>query len=78
MLRADTMIELFDAAETLALTQEQHGERLAIVTNGGGAGVLASDALEAAGGDWLSSTRRRSHGSIGPCRQPGATATRST
>ena len=50
MLRADTMEELFDAAETLALTGEQHGERLAILTNGGGAGVLASDALEAAGG----------------------------
>src|SRR5579864_226134 len=50
MLRADTMTELFDAAETLALTQEQHGELLAILTNGGGAGVLASDALEAAGG----------------------------
>jgi acetyltransferase len=50
MLRVDTMAELFDAAETLALTGEQNGERLAILTNGGGAGVLASDALEAAGG----------------------------
>jgi acetyltransferase len=50
MLRADTMTELFDAAETLALTGAQHGERLAVLTNGGGAGVLASDALEAAGG----------------------------
>jgi acetyltransferase len=50
MLRADTMAELFDAAATLALTSAQDGERLAILTNGGGAGVLASDALEAAGG----------------------------
>ena len=50
MLRADTMAELFDAAETLALTASRIGERLAILTNGGGAGVLASDALEAAGG----------------------------
>ncbi len=50
MLRVDTIAELFDAAETLALTREQAGERLAIVTNGGGAGVLATDALEAAGG----------------------------
>jgi acetyltransferase len=50
MLRVDTMAELFDAAETLALTGEQRGERLAILTNGGGAGVLASDALERAGG----------------------------
>jgi acetyltransferase len=50
MLRVDTMAELFDAAETLALTHAQSGDRLAIVTNGGGAGVLATDALEAAGG----------------------------
>jgi acetyltransferase len=50
MLRVATMAELFDAAETLALTHTQNGDRLAIVTNGGGAGVLATDALEAAGG----------------------------
>ncbi len=50
MLRVETMEELFDAAETLTLTGEQNGDRLAIMTNGGGAGVLASDALEAAGG----------------------------
>src|SRR5215469_8240176 len=50
MLRVATMAELFDAAETLALTREQFGERLAILTNGGGAGVLAADALVAAGG----------------------------
>jgi acetyltransferase len=49
MLRVGTMAELFDAAETLALTREQVGDRLAILTNGGGAGVLATDALVAAG-----------------------------
>ena len=50
MLRVTTMDELFDAAETLALTGTQNGERLAIISNGGGAGVLATDALVAAGG----------------------------
>jgi len=50
VLRVGTMAELFDAAETLALTGAQHGDRLAILTNGGGAGVLASDALDLAGG----------------------------
>ena len=50
MLRVGTMAALFDAAETLALTHQQAGDRLAILTNGGGAGVLAVDALEAAGG----------------------------
>jgi acetyltransferase len=50
MLRVGTIAELFNAAETLALTHEQVGDRLAILTNGGGAGVLAADALVAAGG----------------------------
>jgi acetyltransferase len=50
MLRVGTMAELFDATETLALTGAQTGDRLAIVSNGGGAGVLATDALAAAGG----------------------------
>jgi acetyltransferase len=50
MLRVDTMAELFDAVETLALTQEQHGDRLAILTNGGGPGVIAADALAGLGG----------------------------
>jgi acetyltransferase len=50
MLRVGTMAELFDAAESLSLTREQVGERVAILTNGGGAGVLATDALAASGG----------------------------
>jgi len=51
MLRVGGVAELFDAAETLALTHEQAGERLAIVSNGGGAGVLAADALAVAGAE---------------------------
>jgi acetyltransferase len=50
MLRVLTLEDLFDAAETLARAQPLRGERLAIVTNGGGAGVLAADALALAGG----------------------------
>jgi acetyltransferase len=42
--------ELFDAVETLALTRPQRGDRLAILTNGGGPGVLATDALAGQGG----------------------------
>ena len=44
------MAELFDAVETLALTRAQQGDRLAILTNGGGPGMLATDALVARGG----------------------------
>jgi len=50
MLRVGTMAELFGAAETLALTREQVGDRLAILTNGAAAGILVTDALTVAGG----------------------------
>lgn len=53
MLRVETLEELFTAAETLATTARfarSVGERLAILTNGGGLGVLATDALIGAGG----------------------------
>ena len=50
MLRVLTLVELFNAAETLALAHTPRGERLAILTNDGGVGVLASDALIDAGG----------------------------
>ena len=50
MLRVDTLESLFDAAETLAHARPWRGDRLVVLTNGGGAGVLAADALELAGG----------------------------
>ncbi len=50
MLRVRELRELFEAAETLAAGIEVRGDRLTIVTNGGGAGVMAVDALETAGG----------------------------
>ena len=51
MLRVDTLEDLFDAAETLAHARPVLGERLAILTNGGGLGVLAADALDLHGGE---------------------------
>jgi acetyltransferase len=50
ILRVFTLDELFDAVETLARARPLHGERLAILTNGGGPGVIATDALIADGG----------------------------
>jgi acetyltransferase len=50
MLRVDTLLDLFDAVETLSHDTRPQGERLAVLTNGGGAGVLAADALSLAGG----------------------------
>ena len=51
ILRVADTVELFDAVETLARVRRVEGERLAILTNGGGTGVLATDALIAAGGN---------------------------
>jgi acetyltransferase len=50
MLRVDTTRELFGAAETLARIRGVKGDRLAIVSNGGGPGVMATDALIRGGG----------------------------
>ena len=50
MLRVGEVEELFDAAATLARMASPAGDRLAIVTNGGGAGVLATDRLIEEGG----------------------------
>ena len=53
-LRVDSLQALFDGAETLghfrdALPATPEAERLTLVTNGGGAGVMAADAAAAAG-----------------------------
>ncbi|KQQ89227.1 GNAT family N-acetyltransferase [Massilia sp. Leaf139] len=50
MLRVATTEQLFAAVETLAHAKPLHGERLAIVANGAGPGVLALDALVCGGG----------------------------
>ena len=50
LLRVADIDELFDAAETLGRITSFNGGRLAIVTNGGGVGVLAVDELLDLGG----------------------------
>jgi acetyltransferase len=51
VLRVNSMSELFDIAEVLGKQPRPRGPRLAIVTNAGGAGVLATDALLANRGE---------------------------
>lgn len=46
LVRVEDLDGLFEAAEMLSFTPKLEGERLAILTNGGGAGVLAADRLE--------------------------------
>ncbi len=50
MLRVFDLHELFDCAETLGRAIQPEGKRLAILTNGGGIGVLAVDRLAELGG----------------------------
>jgi acetyltransferase len=50
MLRVLSTEDLFDAVETLARARPLRGERLAILTNGGGPGVMATDELVCGGG----------------------------
>jgi acetyltransferase len=50
MLRVNEIEELFDATATLARLSPQAGDRLAIVSNGGGVAVLATDRLAEEGG----------------------------
>jgi acetyltransferase len=50
MLRVFSTEDLFGAVETLARSKLTGGERLTILTNGGGPGVMATDALICGGG----------------------------
>jgi acetyltransferase len=50
ILRVRDLEELFDAVETLAYPLDFSGDDLVILTNGGGAGVIATDALIDQGG----------------------------
>jgi acetyltransferase len=50
ILRVSDLRELFDCAETLGRVDSPPGKRLAILTNGGGIGVLAIDRLAELGG----------------------------
>jgi acetyltransferase len=51
VLRVNTISEIFDMLEVLARQPGPRGPRLLIVTNAGGPGVLATDALLAGGGE---------------------------
>lgn len=50
ILRVDTIGELFDMAEILSKQPKPNGNRLAIITNAGGPGVIATDYLVANNG----------------------------
>ena len=45
VLRVGSITELFDCAKNLSMQRRPNGNRLAIITNAGGPGVIATDAL---------------------------------
>ena len=49
VVRAGSIEEMLDVATMLSFTRRYRGRRVAIVTNGGGPGILAADACEANG-----------------------------
>ena len=49
VIRTDTLAEMFDVASLLANQPPPTGDRVAIVTNAGGPGILCADAAEAEG-----------------------------
>ena len=49
VLRAGTLEDLFDYARGFGYSRPLRGDRVAIITNAGGPGILATDALERAG-----------------------------
>ncbi|OAN58029.1 bifunctional acetate--CoA ligase family protein/GNAT family N-acetyltransferase [Magnetospirillum moscoviense] len=51
MLRVQDIEEIFGAVETLARSRPMKGSRLAVLTNGGGIGVIAADDLADGGGE---------------------------
>lgn len=49
VIRTDTLADMFDAASLLASQPVPASNRVAVLTNGGGPGILAADACDAAG-----------------------------
>ena len=74
LLRVLDLDELFSAAEMLGHLQSSHGHRLAIISNGGGLGVLAVDRLIDLGGELagISEDVKKSLDQVLPERWSGA------
>ncbi len=51
IIRVDTVVSLFHTAKSLAMQPRPGGKRLAVITNAGGPGIIATDALIYSGGE---------------------------
>jgi len=50
IIRVDTVVSLFHTAKSLAMQPRPKGKRMAVITNAGGPGIIATDALVYSGG----------------------------
>ncbi|MCK4540285.1 bifunctional acetate--CoA ligase family protein/GNAT family N-acetyltransferase [Candidatus Parcubacteria bacterium] len=50
IIRVDTVVSLFHTAKSLAMQPHPLGNRMAVITNAGGPGIIATDALVYSGG----------------------------
>ena len=66
VLRVDTIDDLFNLSEILAKQPRPKGNRLTILTNAGGPGVLATDALLRNGGE-LATLSPETHAALDAC-----------
>ncbi|HUK84798.1 MAG TPA: acetate--CoA ligase family protein, partial [Candidatus Acidoferrum sp.] len=62
IVRAETMIDLFNCAEALAMQPNPTGPNLTIITNAGGPGIMAADQLIAKGGKLSPLSRETTQG----------------
>lgn len=74
VIRTDTLEELFDVASLLANQPLPRGNRVGIVTNAGGPGILCADACEARGLE-VSIVSAESQRLLRECLLPGASVT---
>ena len=51
IIRVDTVVGLFHTAKSLAMQPRPRGPRMAVITNAGGPGIIATDALVYSGGE---------------------------
>ena len=78
VIRTDTMQELFDVGALLSAQPIPAGDRVAIVTNAGGPGILCVDACQGAGLDVVEMPRARAPAWPSSCRPRRRWATRWT
>ena len=79
VIRAENFEALFDYATAFAMQPLPNGERVAIITNAGGPGIMAADAAEGSGSEnGFAESRQATRNCARSCRRPRRSAIRWT